>query len=113
MALTDATRTTNHPGDPDSWFVIESPAPPPFYEKLRFSRGWPDLSSGEQVVFGPTTREQARAFADELPHVIEQHDGLDPASDPNDSDRLTDLLKGQTIIHADPPRLEDEGQSGG
>lgn len=33
--------------------------------------------------------------------------------DPNDSSRLTDELKGQTKEHATPPRLEDEGQSGG
>lgn len=33
--------------------------------------------------------------------------------DPNDSDALRDRLKGQTTEHAEPPRLEDEGQSGG
>jgi hypothetical protein len=33
--------------------------------------------------------------------------------DPNDSDAFRDQLKGQTTEHADPPRLEDEGQSGG
>jgi hypothetical protein len=33
--------------------------------------------------------------------------------DPNDSDALRDQLKGQTTMHAEPPRLEDEGQSGG
>lgn len=33
--------------------------------------------------------------------------------DPNDSERLADKLKGQTSEHATPPRLEDEGQSGG
>lgn len=33
--------------------------------------------------------------------------------DPNDSETLRDQLKGQTTEHADPPRLEDEGQSGG
>ena len=32
---------------------------------------------------------------------------------PNDSNLLRDKIKGQTIEHADPPRLEDEGQSGG
>jgi hypothetical protein len=35
------------------------------------------------------------------------------ALDPNDSSRLRDELKGQTKEHASPPRLEDEGQSGG
>jgi len=33
--------------------------------------------------------------------------------DPNDSNRLRDQIKGQTVEHATPPRLEDEGQSGG
>ena len=33
--------------------------------------------------------------------------------DPNDSNRVRDKIKGQTTEHADPPRLEDEGQSGG
>jgi len=38
----------------------------------------------------------------------------DPESpDPNDSDLLRDELKGETTEHAKPPRLEDEGQSGG
>jgi hypothetical protein len=32
---------------------------------------------------------------------------------PNDSEALRDKLKGQTTEHAEPPRLEDEGQSGG
>jgi hypothetical protein len=35
------------------------------------------------------------------------------AVDPNDTNRLTDQIKGQTTEHATPPRLEDEGQSGG
>lgn len=41
--------------------------------------------------------------------------GRSPKSsdDPNDSDALRDQLKGQTTEHAEPPRLEDEGQSGG
>ena len=33
--------------------------------------------------------------------------------DPNDSDKLSDSHRGQTRLHAHPPRLEDEGQSGG
>jgi hypothetical protein len=33
--------------------------------------------------------------------------------DPNDSNLLRDQVKGQTTEHATPPRLEDEGQSGG
>ena len=33
--------------------------------------------------------------------------------DPNDSAMLRDELKGETTEHAKPPRLEDEGQSGG
>jgi hypothetical protein len=35
------------------------------------------------------------------------------AVDPNDSALLRDELKGRTVEHARPPRLEDEGQSGG
>jgi hypothetical protein len=33
--------------------------------------------------------------------------------DPSDSKLLRDQVKGQTTEHANPPRLEDEGQSGG
>jgi hypothetical protein len=33
--------------------------------------------------------------------------------DPNNSDLLRDELKGETTEHAMPPRMEDEGQSGG
>lgn len=40
---------------------------------------------------------------------VEDHEVLDP----NDSDKLCDHSRGQTIIHAWPARLEDEGQSGG
>lgn len=41
-------------------------------------------------------------------------DALDPESlDPNDSDMEIDQLRGQTKLHARPPRLEDEGQPGG
>jgi hypothetical protein len=35
------------------------------------------------------------------------------ALDSNDSNLLRDQVKGQTTEHATPPRLEDEGQSGG
>jgi hypothetical protein len=31
----------------------------------------------------------------------------------SDSNSLWDQLRGQTTEHADPPRFEDEGQSGG
>jgi len=41
-------------------------------------------------------------------------ESLDPESlDPNDSDMERDKLRGQTTLHAKPPRLEDEGQPGG
>jgi hypothetical protein len=33
--------------------------------------------------------------------------------DPNDTNLVRDRIKGQTEEHARPPRLEDEGQSGG
>jgi len=35
------------------------------------------------------------------------------SDDPNDSEAFRDQLKGHTTEHAEPPRLEDEGQSGG
>ncbi len=37
----------------------------------------------------------------------------DEVLDPNDSNLLRDRVRGQTTQHAWPPRLEDEGQSGG
>jgi hypothetical protein len=48
-------------------------------------------------------RDPDQASMDEKP------ESLDPA----DSRLLRDQLKGQTTEHAMPPRLEDEGQSGG
>jgi hypothetical protein len=46
--------------------------------------------------------------------TIDETDCADSESpDPNDSRLLRDQLKGQTTEHASPPRLEDEGQSGG
>jgi hypothetical protein len=43
---------------------------------------------------------------------VEENDDRE-SPDPNDSDLLRDQLKGNTVEHAKPPRLEDEGQSGG
>jgi hypothetical protein len=44
----------------------------------------------------------------------DEKESAEPESpDPNDSRLLRDQLKGQTTEHASPPRLEDEGQSGG
>lgn len=37
----------------------------------------------------------------------------DPELDPNNGETELDKLRGQTTLHAKPPRLEDEGQSGG
>ena len=49
---------------------------------------------------------------DPLPKPDEEN--VDPDSlDPNDSDMELDQLRGQTKLHAKPPRLEDEGQPGG
>jgi len=45
------------------------------------------------------------------PSTVENDEPESP--DPNDSDLLRDELKGETVEHAKPPRLEDEGQSGG
>jgi hypothetical protein len=47
-------------------------------------------------------------------NATDQVPGKSPETlDPNDSELLRDELKGQTLKHAKPPRLEDEGQSGG
>jgi hypothetical protein len=43
----------------------------------------------------------------------EYENGQPESTDPNDSDLLRDQLKGETVEHAKPPRLEDESQSGG
>jgi hypothetical protein len=40
---------------------------------------------------------------------IDQDDLLDPY----DTNSIRDRIRGQTVKQADPPRLEDEGQSGG
>jgi hypothetical protein len=40
-------------------------------------------------------------------------EGHEQVLDPNDSDSLRNRIRGQTGEHAFPPRLEDEGQSGG
>jgi hypothetical protein len=45
----------------------------------------------------------------EAPTPREDQESLDP----NDSEKESDQLKGQTKLHAKPARLEDEGQSGG
>jgi hypothetical protein len=48
------------------------------------------------------------------PLPVPENEDTDPESlDPNDSEMELDQLRGQTKLHAKPPRLEDEGQSGG
>jgi len=37
----------------------------------------------------------------------------DPELDPHNGETELDMLRDQTTLHAWPPRLEDEGQSGG
>jgi hypothetical protein len=46
------------------------------------------------------------------PDSVYEDDGAE-SPDPNDSDLLRDQLKGETVEHAKPPRLEEESQSGG
>lgn len=53
-------------------------------------------------------REQQRRDQD-CPETPEAPEELDP----QDTEKLRDQIKGQTKEHAKPPRLEDEGQSGG
>lgn len=60
----------------------------------------------------PQTKAQepeAASEGEQLPAGEEKAGSLDP----NDSNLLRDQIKGQTTEHATPPRLEDEGQSGG
>lgn len=45
--------------------------------------------------------------------TAEQDANRPEAIDPNDTNRLQEQIRGQTKEHASPPRLEDEGQSGG
>jgi hypothetical protein len=40
-------------------------------------------------------------------------DGAEDVLGPNDSDSIRDQIRGQTVEHANPPRLEDGGQPGG
>jgi hypothetical protein len=55
---------------------------------------------------------RSETYDDDGEVMAEQPEKPEP-TDPNDSELLRDKLKGQTTEHADPPRLEDEGQSGG
>ena len=70
-----------------------------------------------QAVSGMSTRHSKGSHyekrASEL-HDGAAHDGgLEGAIYLSDSNSLRDQLRGQTTEHADPPRFEDEGQSGG
>jgi hypothetical protein len=56
-----------------------------------------------------THRLQTAWEGEQAPPLAEDAETLDP----NDSNLLRDQVKGQTTEHANPPRLEDEGQSGG
>ena len=56
---------------------------------------------------GSTGSRLSRVEALELAQRVALTDLLDAASN------LRDKIKGQTKEHAKPPRLEDEGQSGG
>lgn len=53
------------------------------------------------------------AKSDRNPEQASTDKQLQESLDPTDSRLLRDQLKGQTTEHATPPRLEDEGQSGG
>jgi hypothetical protein len=60
----------------------------------------------------PQTRASAlNADRDGTPEPADQENA--DVLDPNDTNLLRDQVKGQTTKHANPPRLEDEGQSGG
>jgi hypothetical protein len=65
-----------------------------------------------RLTAGAKSRVKATVGNNEPPDSEYEND--QPGSpDPNDSDLLRDQLKGETVEHAKPPRLEDEGQSGG
>jgi hypothetical protein len=60
----------------------------------------------------PQTRaSDLKAVPERKPEHAEEENA--DALDPNDSNLLRDQVRGQTTDHAIPPRLEDEGQSGG
>jgi hypothetical protein len=60
----------------------------------------------------PQTRaSELKADRDGTPEPADQESA--DVLDPNDTNLLRDQVKGQTTKHANPPRLEDEGQSGG
>ncbi|MBV9155568.1 MAG: hypothetical protein JO097_04855 [Acidobacteriaceae bacterium] len=54
-------------------------------------------------------------LTDPAEHKNEEFNREEPTEvlDPNDTNLLRDRIRGQTEEHAFPPRLEDEGQSGG
>ena len=58
-----------------------------------------------------TSASDLKAVPDDKPETADEEKA--DALDPNDSNLLRDQVKGQTTEHAAPPRLEDEGQSGG
>ena len=99
--------------DGDDWYVVKEPADPALHEQIRICRGNPKLGVGSEVAFGPAARDEVDAFVAASPYHLSDETTASEPPDSNESDRLSDQLKGQTHEHAKPPRLEDEGQSGG
>jgi hypothetical protein len=84
----------------------------------------PDAVVGHlQAGSGMSTRYNDGSQGENDRRAFQLHDGsahkCHPADGPEgpmyltDSNSLWDQLRGQTTEHADPPRFEDEGQSGG
>jgi hypothetical protein len=66
-----------------------------------------------QAVSGMSTRYSDGSRGENPQQASRLQEGTDGPIYLTDSNTLRDQLRGQTTEHADPPRFEDEGQSGG
>lgn len=68
----------------------------------------------EVILLGPVNSATPRLAVEELfdEFVLHEFLGLESTAS-HESARLKDQIRGETTEHATPPRLEDEGQSGG
>ena len=66
-----------------------------------------------QAVSDMDTRYEDGSLYENHPRASQLHEGMEGPIYLTDSNSLWDQLRGQTTEHADPPRFEDEGQSGG
>jgi hypothetical protein len=75
--------------DPQGLYVVKMPAAAPIHGKVRICFGEPKLEQGEEVLFGPSTRDQVQAFIDGLPYPLSEGSPSVDTVDPNESDRFT------------------------